>query len=167
MKFFLFFLKNRDLTPQETICMKCQILFSRKNNKKIFQNTVYWTFCPECYVLTLMWSGSCTKFLKFWNCGNYKRAKMALYRSPDYQTSFKSTDFRFQRRSSIYFLPSFKSTGILFRRRSSNSFSRWQPWWPSWISNQNCSSCFWSASHPDTSYPISSQLASRFKRSSI
>ena len=42
--FFLLFLEigsvtSCKLSPKETICMKCQILFSRKN-KKIFQNVV-------------------------------------------------------------------------------------------------------------------------------
>ena len=29
------------LSPMETVCMKCQILFSGKNKKKIFQNVIY------------------------------------------------------------------------------------------------------------------------------
>ena len=44
-----------------------------------------------------------------------------------------------------------------------NRFSRWPPWWPSWISNRNDFSYFWSTSHPDASYQVSSQLALRFK----
>ena len=34
MIFFLFFSRKFDLTPKETIFMKCQILFSRKKNEK-------------------------------------------------------------------------------------------------------------------------------------
>ena len=33
-----------------------------------------------------------------------------------------------------------------------NSFSRWRPWWPSWISDRNNFSYFLSTSHPDASY---------------
>ena len=32
-----------------------------------------------------------------------------------------------------------------------NRFSRWQPWRPSWISDQHDFSYFWSTSHPDAS----------------
>ena len=32
-----------------------------------------------------------------------------------------------------------------------NSFSRWLPWWPSWISNQHNFSYFWFISHPNAS----------------
>ena len=31
-------------------------------------------------------------------------------------------------------------------------FSRWLPWWPSWISDQNDFIDIWSTSHPDASY---------------
>ena len=47
-----------------------------------------------------------------------------------------------------------------------NRFSRQQPWRPSWISNQNDFSCFWSTSHPDASYQVLSQLAFGFRRRS-
>ena len=30
-------------------------------------------------------------------------------------------------------------------------FSRWPPWWPSWISDRHDFSYFWSTSHPDAS----------------
>ena len=46
-------------------------------------------------------------------------------------------------------------------------FSKWQPWWPSWISDQNEFSYFWSTSHPDISYPVSSWLAVWFRRRSL
>ena len=39
-----------------------------------------------------------------------------------------------------------------------NRFSRWPPWWPSWISYWNDFSYFWSTSHPDASYQVLSQL---------
>ena len=118
-----------------------------------------------------------------------KRAKMALYLSPDYQTSFESIGLSFQEKNFQY------------------RFSRWWLWWHSWISNQNDFkyfwstnhldtakfwvnwpfgsgekvkleqpswiydqndfNYFWSTSHPDTFYQVSSQLASQFKRSSI
>ena len=47
-----------------------------------------------------------------------------------------------------------------------NRFSRWPPWRPSWIFNQNDFSHFWSISHPDASYQVSSQLAFGFRRRS-
>ena len=47
-----------------------------------------------------------------------------------------------------------------------NIFSRWSPWRPSWISYRNDFSCFWSTSHLDASYQVSSQLAFRFRRRS-
>ena len=40
-----------------------------------------------------------------------------------------------------------------------NRFSRWRPWRPSWNSDWNDFSYFWSTSHPDASYQVSSQLA--------
>ena len=49
---------------------------------------------------------------------------MALYRSPDYQTSFKSI-------------------GLSVQEKVQYRFSRWRPWWPSWISNQNDFSNFY------------------------
>ena len=42
--------------------------------------------------------------------------------------------------------------------------SRWRPWWPSWISNQNNFSYFRSTSHLHTSNEVSSQLAFWFRR---
>ena len=80
--FFLFFLENRiwhfmqivslgdnlhevlDLFfPKETICMKCLILFSRKNKKKIFQNVLCWNFYPACKMLKCVWLVVCHKYL--------------------------------------------------------------------------------------------------------
>ena len=43
---------------------------------------------------------------------------MALYRSPEYQTSFGSI-------------------GLSVQEKVQNKFSIWWPWWDSWISNQN------------------------------
>ena len=40
-----------------------------------------------------------------------------------------------------------------------NRFSRWQPWWPSWISDRHDFSYFLSISHPDASEQVWSQLA--------
>ena len=37
--------------------------------------------------------------------------------------------------------------------KANNRFSRWPPWWPSWISNQNNFSYFQSTSHSKASYP--------------
>ena len=48
-----------------------------------------------------------------------------------------------------------------------NRFSRWRPWRPSWISDQNDFSYFWSTSHPDASYQVSSQLAQGCRRSRL
>ena len=47
-----------------------------------------------------------------------------------------------------------------------NRFSRWPPWRPSWISDRNDFSYFWSLSLPDASYQVSSQLAVGFRRRS-
>ena len=47
-----------------------------------------------------------------------------------------------------------------------NRFSRWLPWWPSWIYDRHDFSYFWSTSHPNASYKVSSQLAFRFRRRS-
>ena len=46
-----------------------------------------------------------------------------------------------------------------------NRFSRWLSWWPSWISDWNDFSYFWSISHPNASYHVWNQLASGFRRS--
>ena len=48
-----------------------------------------------------------------------------------------------------------------------NRFSRWWPWRPSWISVRNDFSYFWSTSHPDASYQVSSQLAQGCRRSRL
>ena len=47
-----------------------------------------------------------------------------------------------------------------------NRFSRWPPWQPSLISHWNNFSYFWSTSHPDAAYQVSSQLAFWFRRRS-
>ena len=47
-----------------------------------------------------------------------------------------------------------------------NRFSRWRPWWPSWISDWNDFSYFRSISHPEAFYQVSSQLAFGFRRKS-
>ena len=39
-----------------------------------------------------------------------------------------------------------------------NRFSRWLPWWPSWISYRQNLSYFLSISHPNASHQVSSQL---------
>ena len=40
-----------------------------------------------------------------------------------------------------------------------NRFSRWLPWRQSWFYDRHDFSYFWSTSHPDASYQVSSQLA--------
>ena len=45
-----------------------------------------------------------------------------------------------------------------------NRFSRWRP---SWISDRKDFSCFWSTSHLDASYQVSSQLAQGWRRSRL
>ena len=47
-----------------------------------------------------------------------------------------------------------------------NRFSRQPPWRPSWIYDRHDFSYFWSTSHPNVSYQVSSQLAFRFRRRS-
>ena len=48
-----------------------------------------------------------------------------------------------------------------------NRFSRWQPWQPSWISDRNDFSYFWSTDHPHASYQVSSKLAQGCRRSRL
>ena len=48
-----------------------------------------------------------------------------------------------------------------------NTFSRWRPWRPSWISDRHDFSYFWSTGHPDASYQVSSQLAQGCRRSRL
>ena len=50
------------------------------------------------------------------------------------------------------------------REEEKNRFSRWPPWRPSWISDRNDFSYFWSTCHPDVSYQVPSQLEFRFMR---
>ena len=67
--------------------------------------------------------------------------------------------------SSRCFLPIFKSTGPLVQENKwKKRVSRWPPWQPSWISNQNNLSYFRSTSHPNASYQVSSQMAFQFRR---
>ena len=47
-----------------------------------------------------------------------------------------------------------------------NRFSRWLPWWPSWISDWHDFSYFCSTSHPNVSHEVWSQLAFRSRRRS-
>ena len=54
-----------------------------------------------------------------------------------------------------------------FRRKAKNRFSRWRPWRPSWISDRHDFSYFWSTSHPDASYQVSSQLAQGCRNSRL
>ena len=64
-----------------------------------------------------------------------------------------------------YFLPSFKSIDFSVQEKFT-TFSRWQAWRPSWISDKNDFSYFWSTSNLDTFYQMLSQLAFQFRRSS-
>ena len=57
-----------------------------------------------------------------------KRAKMALYHSPECQTSFKSTGLLVQK--------------FNLNTNKQNRFSRWQLWQSSWISDRKDFSCF-------------------------
>ena len=61
------------------------------------------------------------------------------------------------------FLPSLESTGL--SEEAKNRFSWWRLWRPSWISDRNEFSYFWSISHPNVSYQVSSQLAQVCRRS--
>ena len=77
---------------------------------------------------------------------------MALYRSPDYQTSLESTDIsrekvqhRFWKFLAIFDLQVATAFPTTFRANlplgsgevAQNRFSRWPPWQPSWISHLN------------------------------
>ena len=72
-----------------------------------------------------------------------KRAKMALYCSPDYQINWPFGSGEMQ-----------------------NRFSKIEAMAPSWISDLNEFSSFLSTSHPDVSYQVWSQLAFRLRRRS-
>ena len=48
-----------------------------------------------------------------------------------------------------------------------NWFSKWLLWQPSWISDRNDFIYFWSTSHPDASYQVSSQLTQGCRRSRL
>ena len=50
------------------------------------------------------------------------------------------------------------------REEAKNRFSRWWPWQPSLVLDQNDFNYFCSIRHPNVSYQVSSQLAFRFKR---
>ena len=53
------------------------------------------------------------------------------------------------------------------REEAIDRFSRWSPWWPSWISNRDNFSYFWSTSHSNASYQVSSQLTHGCRRSRL
>ena len=111
---------------------------------------------------------------------------MALYPSPDYQTSFELIGLLVQEKrfnidcqdgghgshlrypirtiyailiykAPLYFQWSFESIGLLIHETFHNRFSTWLLGWPFWISDQNDFIYFWSTSHPDTSYLVLSQ----------
>ena len=62
--------------------------------------------------------------------------------------------------------PSFKSIGLsVHEKKRKHRLSRWPPW-PSWIADRNDFIYFWSTSHPDASYQVSSQMGLWFRRRS-
>ena len=66
------------------------------------------------------------------------------------------------------FLPSIASIGLsLQEKKQKNRFSRWLPWRQSLISDRNNLGYFWSTSHPDACYQVSSQLAQGCRRSRL
>ena len=67
------------------------------------------------------------------------------------------------------FLTKFRVDWFFFSRRQSvkkNRFLGWPSWRPYWISDRNDFSYFWSKSHPDASYHVSSPLIFRFRKGS-
>ena len=48
-----------------------------------------------------------------------------------------------------------------------NRLLRWRSWQPACIFNPNDYSCFWSTSHPDASYQVSSQYAFWFMKKNL
>ena len=63
-----------------------------------------------------------------------------------------------------HFPPSFIEVNCPFGSgEGKNRFSRWWPQQSSWISDQNDFSYFWSTSHRNTSYQVSSQLVFKFR----
>ena len=116
-------------------------------------------------------------------CSINKRARTDLYLLLDYQTSFESVQ---DKKFNIYFkMAAFTIRLILVTfdlqvsilpmkflvswpfgsgQKVQKRFSTWLLWRPPWISDQNDFSCFWSISHPDTSYQIKSQSAFLFRK---
>ena len=116
MTFFLFFPRKKGsgtsckLSSKEKVCMKCQILFPRKNKKKekIFQSVICWNFYPackvlECHLLMLLWriielQGSSKEinpdiFIIFWKNKISRKLKITL------QVIFQNNWYKFSSRS--------------------------------------------------------------------
>ena len=58
LKYFLLFFKTKirfviscKLSPEETVCIKCQILFSRKYKKKYSQFVICWISIPHSLLI--------------------------------------------------------------------------------------------------------------------
>ena len=67
----------------------------------------------------------------------------------------------------IYVTPMLPTESIAFLVQEKKQKIDFQAWRPSWISDRNDFSYFWSTSHPDASYPVSSPLAQGCRRSSL
>ena len=52
-----------DTSCQLSLCMKCQILFSRENKKNISKNVVCWIFYPACSVRIIVQSKHCIQVI--------------------------------------------------------------------------------------------------------
>ena len=104
-----------------------------------------------------------TKFRSNWLFGS-EEAKNRFSRWPSWRPSWTADRNDF----SYFFFFYLQVTPMLpteFRvnwpfgwgEEAKNIFSKWRPCRPSWISNYNDFSYFWSTSHPDASYQVSSQ----------
>ena len=94
-----------------------------------------------------------TKFRVNWSF-SYKEAKKKMAAILD----FRSEQFFYLLliyKSPQSFLLRFESNGLSVQeKKRKNKFSKWPPWRPSWISDQNDFSYFWSTSHPDASNQV-------------
>ena len=90
-----------------------------------------------------------------------RRSKKQIFKMATMAATFdflsKQFSLFFIYKSRWCFLPSFESVCFSIQEKKWKiRFSRWWPWWPSWISYRNNFSYFWSTSHPDASYQLSS-----------
>ena len=111
-----------------------------------------------------------TKFQVNWPLGSGEEGKNKFSRCPPRHLGFRiETILAIVDLQVIPMLPTELQVSWSFdsEEEAKNKFSIWPPWRQSWISEQNGFSYFWSTSHTDTSYRVSSQLAQGCRRSRL